>query len=250
MTKQISILAVQGIPEVKHGDRLGKLIVQALAKQRTALDKGDVIIVTQKVVSKAEGRIVQLQDIEPSALAIEVAKQGEKDPRQIEVVLRESTRIIRMHMGVVIAETRHGFKCANAGVDASNVGEDAVSLLPHDPDMSARQIADEIFELTSKRLAVIVSDTFGRPWREGATNVAIGISGMKPFSDYRGLLDPFGRELHSSVIAVADELASAAELVTGKLDNVPVAVIHGFTYEQGNGTGRDLVRPKDKDLFP
>jgi len=241
------LLPVEGIPEIRPGDDLPELIGRAAGEN---LREGDVLIVTHKIVSKAEGRLVDLGAIEPSALAKDFAARYERDPRQIEVVLRESRRIVRMQRGLIIAETHHGFVCANAGVDASNVpGDDVVCLLPVDPDTSAAKLRDALTAQTDLELAVIVSDSFGRPWREGITNVATGVSGMDPLADYRGQVDPHGHLLEASVLAVADELAAAAELVMGKTAGIPVAIVRGYPYGRGSGTGKDLLMLPERDLF-
>jgi coenzyme F420-0:L-glutamate ligase/coenzyme F420-1:gamma-L-glutamate ligase len=214
--------------------------------------KGDILVITQKVVSKAEGRLVQLAEIKPSSLAEGFAREAGKDPRSVEVVLSEARRVVKMEMdrGILIAETHHGLVCAQAGVDASNVPDpDTVALLPSDPDRSAAQLRRALRKRTGTAPAVIISDTFGRPWREGLTNVAIGIDGMSPFIDYRGKKDPHGRPLTATLIAAADELAGAAELVMGKLDRVPVALIRGYSLPRGRGKAKDLVRPAARDLF-
>jgi len=245
--RSLEILPVEGIPEVQPGDDLSELISRTAEEDLRA---GDILIVTHKIVSKAEGRLVDLRAIEPSALAKGFAAHYERDPRQIEVVLRESRRIVRMDRGLIIAETRHGFVCANAGVDVSNVpGDDRVCLLPVDPDASATRLRKALVAQTGSNLAVIVSDSFGRPWREGITNVAIGVSGMDPLADYRGQRDPHGRPLEASVLAAADELAAAAELVMGKTAGIPVAIVRGYPYERGSGTGKDLLMPPERDLF-
>jgi coenzyme F420-0:L-glutamate ligase/coenzyme F420-1:gamma-L-glutamate ligase len=250
MPSPVQILPVGGLPEINRGDNLGALIIDAARRQAMSLENGDVLVVTQKVVSKAEGRVVELEMITPSPLAIQIASEHQRDPRHTEVVLRESKRIVRMDRGVVIAETRHGFRCANAGVDASNVaGKECVALLPEDPDASARRIRDHIRKASNVNLAVIISDTFGRPWREGAANVAIGVAGINPLLDYRGQQDPNGYELRTTTIAIADELAAAAELVMGKLDRVPVALIKGYPYPRGDTGIGVLIRPPERDLF-
>jgi coenzyme F420-0:L-glutamate ligase / coenzyme F420-1:gamma-L-glutamate ligase len=242
----LEILPVEGIPEIQPGDDLPELIGQAAEDLRAE----DILVVTHKIVSKAEGRLVDLRAIEPSALAKGFAARYERDPRQIEVVFWESRRIVRMDRGLIIAETHHGFVCANAGVDVSNVpGDDMVCLLPVDPDASAARLREALVARTGSDLAVIVSDSFGRPWREGITNVAIGVSGMDPLADYRGQQDPHGHPLEASVLAVADELAAAAELVMGKTASIPVAIVRGYPYERGAGTGRDLLMPPERDLF-
>jgi coenzyme F420-0:L-glutamate ligase/coenzyme F420-1:gamma-L-glutamate ligase len=245
--RRLEILSVEGIPEIRPSDDLLELILQAAGKDLRA---GDVMVVTHKIISKAEGRLVDLRTVEPSTLAKGFAARYEKDPRQIEVVLRESRRIVRMDRGLVIAETHHGFVCANAGVDASNVpGDDMVCLLPVDPDASAAKLRKALVAWTGSDLAVIVSDSFGRPWREGITNVAIGVSGMNPLADYRGQRDPHGHPLEASILAVADELAAAAELVMGKTAGIPVAIVRAYPYKRGSGTIRDLLMPPERDLF-
>ncbi len=229
------------------GDDLPALIAH---HAKDLLRSGDVVVVTHKVVSKAEGRLLDLRGVEPSALAKSFAVRHDKDPRQVEVALRESRRIVRMDRGVIISETRHGFVCANAGVDASNVpGDDTVCLLPLDPDASAARLRDALVETMGFDLAVVVSDSFGRPWRGGITNVAIGVAGMDPLADYRGQNDPHGYSLSASVLAVADELAAAAELVMGKTNRIPVAVVRNYPYTPGPGSGKDLLMPPERDLF-
>jgi len=246
--KGLEILPVGGIPEVRPGDDPSALIARAVGDD--LLKTGDIVVVTHKVVSKAEGRLVDLATVEPSALAKGFAARYEKDPRQIEVVLRESKRIVKMDRGIIISETHHGFVCANAGVDASNVpGDETVCLLPLDPDASARRLRDVLASLAGGDLAVIVSDSFGRTWRHGITNVAIGVAGMQPLADYRGERDPHGYPLTASILAVADELAAAAELVMGKTKGIPVVVVRNYPYKRGSGTGRDLLMEPERDLF-
>jgi coenzyme F420-0:L-glutamate ligase/coenzyme F420-1:gamma-L-glutamate ligase len=243
----LEILGVEGLPEVRPGDDLPELITRAVGE---SLRPGDVLVVTHKIVSKAEGRLVDLRAVEPSALAKGFAARYGRDPRQIEVVLRESRRIVRMERGLIIAETHHGFVCANAGVDASNVpGDDTVCLLPLDPDASAAGLREALAVMTGSDLAVIVSDSFGRAWRDGITNVAIGVSGMNPLADYRGERDPHGYPLEASVLAVADELAASSELVMGKTAGIPAAIIRGYPYQPASGTGRALIMPPERDLF-
>lgn len=250
MTEEVRLLPVRGLPEVRPGDDLAKMIVQALEAAGLALTDDDVLVVAQKVVSKAEGQLVVLATVEPSPLARSFAEEYGKDPRQVEVVLREARRVVRMERGVLIVETRHGFVCANAGVDASNVeGHEVVCLLPPDPDASAERLRAAIAAATGRRLAVIISDTFGRPWREGQTNIAIGVAGMQPLRSYIGQHDPSGYELRVTALCVADELASAAELVMGKIDRVPVAIVRGATYDRGDLGAHSLVRPPERDLF-
>ena len=250
MVPRVHIIGVTGVPEVKEGDDLASLIVAACGKQGTPLEARDILIVTQKIVSKAEGRVVDLDTVVPSDMAVRFAEEWEKDPRHVELMLRESRRIVRMDKGNIITETRHGFICAASGVDASNIpGEGRVCLLPEDPDSSARRIRDRIGQMLEISVAVIVSDTWGRPWREGAINVAIGVAGISPIRDYKGTLDASGRLLRVSTIAVGDELASAAELVTGKADNVPVTIIRGYDFEsEPDGVG-SLLRDVSMDLF-
>jgi coenzyme F420-0:L-glutamate ligase/coenzyme F420-1:gamma-L-glutamate ligase len=250
MAAEVRIIAIEGIPEVRPGDDLAARILEAARRQGLAFERGDVLVVTQKVVSKAEGRIVDLATVEPGAFAREVAARWEKDARVVETVLRESARIVRMDRGVMICETKHGFICANAGVDSSNVEKlGTVSLLPEDPDASAERIRKRIEEAAGVPVAVIVTDTFGRPWREGHVNFAIGVAGMLAVRDYAGTVDPAGYELRVTQMAVADELAAAAELAHGKLDRVPAAVVRGYTYPEGCGSARDLVRDPERDLF-
>ncbi|MBA3426086.1 MAG: coenzyme F420-0:L-glutamate ligase [Rubrobacteraceae bacterium] len=247
-SRGIEILPVRGVPEIRPGDDLADIIVRAAGN---GLRAGDILVVTHKIVSKAEGRLVDLRGVEPSALAKRFAAEYDKDARQIEVVLRESRRIVRMGRGVIISETHHGFVCANAGVDASNVpGAESVCLLPVDPDASARRLRERIAQLTDLDLPVIVSDSFGRAWRFGITDVAVGVSGMEPLADYRGGEDPHGNPLEASVLAVADEITAAAELVMGKTDGVPVAIVRGYGYRQDDrGSGRDLLMPPERDMF-
>ncbi len=238
---------VEGIPEIRPGDDLGEILVRAAGDQ---LLPRDVLVVTHKVVSKSEGRLVDLRDVEPSPFARSFAAEYGKDPRQVEVVLRESRRVVRMDRGIIISETHHGFVCANAGVDASNVpGDDTVCLLPLDPDASAAKLREKLAATTGADLAVIVSDSFGRPWRNGITDVAIGVAGMDPFADYRGGTDPHGKQLEASILAVADELAGAAELVMGKTAAIPAAIVRNYPYEAGDGSARDLLMDPARDLF-
>ncbi len=246
---ELRIIGLGGLPDVKSGDDVAALICEAAERQGTPPAAGDVLIVTQKIVSKAEGRVVALAEVEPGAEALRLAGETDKDPRLVELILRESRRIVRQAGPVLITETRHGFVCANAGIDASNVAGGYVALLPEDPDRSAAGIRDTLRERTGVEVPVIISDTFGRPWREGHTNVAVGVAGMEAFVDYVGQTDPYGNELRVSTLAVADELAAAAELVMGKLSGVPVAIVRGYEYPKGDGTARDMVRPPERDLF-
>jgi coenzyme F420-0:L-glutamate ligase/coenzyme F420-1:gamma-L-glutamate ligase len=245
----LQIFSVPAIPEVTPGANLGALIADAVRRTGRTTEAGDVFVVAQKVVSKAEGAIVRLEEVVPSALAHEWAAANRLDPRVVEVVFRESRRIVRMDRGIVIAETHHGFVCANAGVDASNVAPGFVTLLPRDPDSSAEGLRTSLTEALGCGVATIVSDTFGRPWREGFVNVALGVAGLRPLIDYRGSVDPHGRALHATVIALADELAGAAEIVMRKSAGMPVAIVRGAAEWAGDGSGRMLVRESSRDLF-
>ena len=239
----LTIIPLVDVPEVETGADLAGLVAQ-----RHVFEDGDVLVLAQKVVSKAEGRVVRLDELEPSARARELAGP-DGDARHVEAILRESVRVVRTRGALVIAETRHGFVCASAGVDASNApGPGTLVLLPVDPDASARRIRKRLGDLTGRSVAVIVSDSFGRPWRQGTTDIAIGVAGLAPLLDLRGTKDAAGYELRSTQIAVADELAGAAELVMGKTAGVPGAVIHGYA-TSGDGSARELVMPADRDLF-
>ena len=251
MPPEVRVIGIQGIPEIKPGDDLAGQLIDAAQGQGTPIEAGDVVVVTQKVVSKAEGRVISFENIEPSPLAVTITEGYRRDPRHTEVILRESERIVRMDRGVIIAETRHGFICANAGIDASNIpGSDTVCLLPVDSDASARGIRDAIKTRLGVEVAVIVSDTFGRPWRNGAANVAIGVAGFDPMLSYVGLEDSHGNLMHTTEIAVADELAATAELVTGKVEGVPVTIIRGYAYvPMEDASIRRLIRTGDRDLF-
>jgi coenzyme F420-0:L-glutamate ligase/coenzyme F420-1:gamma-L-glutamate ligase len=250
VTTQLHIIGLDGIGEVAPGDDVVGLVQHALTVSDVQLQPGDILVVTHKIVSKAEGQLVNLRTVEPSPFAQQWAARYGKDPRQIEVVLRESVRVVKMDRGVIIAETRHGFVCANAGVDASNVaGADEVCLLPLDPDASARRIMDGLHATTDVDVPVIISDSFGRAWRDGVVNIAIGVAGLAPVVDYRGQRDPYGYLMSASVMAVADELAAAAELAMGKVDQRPVAVVRGYGYTPGHGTAKQLVIPAERDMF-
>ncbi len=249
---RFTVTGVLGIPEVQPGARLGVMIAEAAARQGDALGNDDIVVVTQKVASKAEGRLARLDSITPSPYAVEFAAGSGKDPRLVELVLRESASVVRMDRarGIMITETKHGFICANAGIDSSNVeGEDVVSLLPDDPDESARRIRAEMRRETGESVAVVISDTFGRPWREGQANYAIGAAGMEPLVDYRGSVDAVGKPLKVTMIAVADELAAAAELVMAKAAGIPAAIVRGYEYREGTGSARSLLRERSLDLF-
>jgi coenzyme F420-0:L-glutamate ligase/coenzyme F420-1:gamma-L-glutamate ligase len=247
MQGELRIIPLRGIGEVRPGDDLAALIRTALDGQGLALAEGDVLVVTQKIVSKAEGRLVDPAGVEPSHMAHMAARQGSKDAHHYEVVLRESRRIVRMDRGVLIAETHHGLICANAGVDESNVdGGRLLSLLPEDPDASAERLRAA---LGAPGAAVVISDTFGRPWREGQVNVAIGVAGLAPIASYVGQPDTYGYVMSASLIAVADELAAAAELVMGKVDSVPAALIRGYAFTPEQGSARALIRDPARDMF-
>jgi len=246
----VSIIGIQGIPNIQKGDDLAQIIVDRVKRQKETIKDHDILVISQKVVSKAEGQIIQLDAIQPSVFSRQIAKELQRDPRHVEVILNESKKIIRMRSGHLITETRHGFICANSGVDQSNIGKkNSVTLLPKNPDASANLIRKKIHQLTGKNVPVIITDTFGRAWRMGQVNFAIGVSGIKPVHDYRGKRDMYRRVLHVTEIASADELASAGELVMNKSDRIPAAIIRGYRYRFGHGSGKDLLRPEDKDLF-
>jgi coenzyme F420-0:L-glutamate ligase / coenzyme F420-1:gamma-L-glutamate ligase len=243
VTSELRVIPVQGLPEVGEGDDLGKLIADAVE-----LEDGDVVVAAHKVISKAEGRVVRLDEVEASARAVELAGPGE-DARRHEVILRESARIVRSRPPLVIAETSHGFVCASAGVDQSNAPEaGTLVLLPLDPDASAAQLRERLRDLTGRDVGVIVADSFGRAWRQGTTDVAIGAAGVEVLRDLHGERDATGYELHATTIAVADEIAGAAQLVMGKLAAIPVAVVRGLA-AAGDGAARDVVIPPERDLF-
>jgi coenzyme F420-0:L-glutamate ligase/coenzyme F420-1:gamma-L-glutamate ligase len=243
----ISVLPLEGIPELAEGDDLAALLAEAAAPHG-GLEDADIVVVAQKAVSKVEGRVVLLDDVEPRELARELAV-GDRDPRQVEVVLREAARIVRSRPPLLIAETRHGFVCASAGVDASNAaGPGTLVLLPLDPDASAARLRERLHDKTGADVGVVVSDSFGRPWRQGTTDVALGVAGLTPLVDLRGTRDRAGYELHATQIAVADELAGAAELVLGKTRGVPAAVVRGLDL-RGEGSGQNLLMPAERDLF-
>lgn len=250
----ISVIPVAGIPEVRPGDDLAGFIADGLRDGGIGLADDDVLVVTQKVVSKAEGRVVDLSTVEPRPEAVEWAQRWGKDARQVELVLRESAEVVRWaDGGLIISRTRHGFVCANAGVDLSNTGgEELATLLPEDPDASARMLRARLGELMGSQPAVVVSDSFGRPWRSGIVNVAIGAAGMSALVDLRGEPDAQGREMRSTIIAAADELASAADLAGGKTGQLPVVVVRGYAVARpGVDRGAaELVMPRAQDLFP
>lgn len=247
----LTITPVHGVPAVHPGDDLAALLLAALATHGPQLVSGDVLVVCQKVVSKAEGRVVHLDTVVASDFARQIAAttQG-KDPRIVEVILRETSRIVRMDRGHLIVETGPGWVCANAGVDESNsLAPDSVILLPQDPDASARRLQDAIASATGAQIGVIITDTFGRPWREGLIDFALGVAGMEALRDHRGERDLTGRELHHTVIAQADALAATAGLVMGKGDGLPAAVVRGYRFTAASGSGRTLIRSREFDLF-
>lgn len=247
---ELRIFGIEGLPEVSPGMELVPLILEAAERQQMSLQDGDILVVTQKVVSKAEGRLVDLRTVNPSPLARQWANDYNRDPRVIEVALRQAKRVSRMDRGVLIVETHQGFYCINAGVDASNVpGSGVVTLLPENPDASAAAIREGVRQARGIRIAVVITDTWGRPWREGVTNVAIGIAGISALKDYRGMTDVHGHELVATALAVVDEIAAAAELVMGKVDKVPAAVVRGYPYTPSDGKVRDLIRDPERDIF-
>ena len=247
---ELTVVGIEGIPDIYMGDDLAEKIICALNTSNQKLEIGDIVVITSKIVSKAEGRFIRSKDVEPSAFAQRIAQRSKKSAREIEVILQESSRPVKITDHVLIMETLHGFVCANAGVDQSNVIEkEGFLLLPKEPDRSAERIREALQQYFHVEIAVIISDTFGRPWRMGQTNVAIGVSGMDPIVDYRGTHDMYQRELSVTEIAIADELAGAAELVMGKADGIPVAIIRGYAYPKGEGRASHLIRPIHMDLF-
>ena len=249
-TGEVRILPLAVDGEIRPGDSLSGRLLSAAKRARLRLQDEDILVVKHKVVSKAEGALVELEDVHPSAASRAWSRRFGVDARVTELAMRESLRVVRRKRRVLITETRYGFVCANSGVDLSNVdgGRHAV-LLPEDPDRSASRLRAEIRKKLGVEIAVIVSDSFGRPWREGLAEVAIGVAGMRPLIDYRGRRDPHGYLLHGTVDAVADELACAAGLVCGKLAGTPACIIRGFAYRRGNGSARELIRPAKFDLF-
>lgn len=245
---RLEIIGLNGMPEIERGADLAGLIVAALERSELTLVPTDILVVTQKVVSKAEGCEVKLETLEPSATARAWSAAYGRDPHLLELVLREAVRIVKMDRGVIITETRHGFICANSGVDVSNVRAGMAVTLPPDPDASAVRLRAALQASTAVGPGIVISDTFGRPWREGLVNVAIGLAGVRAFDDYRGERDVFGRTLQASVLASADQIASAAELVMGKARGIPVALVRGRD-QTGDGAGRDLRRDPTRDLF-
>ena len=250
--RRVQVFGVENIPEVREGDSLVALIREGIRSSDLDLRDRDIVVVSQKIVSKAEGQTYRPADLPASPLARAFAKGQPKSPEQMELVLREAARLVRLDLerGILIAETRHGFVCANAGVDRSNVGAGEVySALPRDPDASARRLRAGLQDAFSVQIGVIVSDSFGRPWRQGSTDVAIGVAGLSPLKDYRGRRDRHGYELQSTVVALADEVAAAADLAKGKLDDVPVAIVRGVDFRQAKGSIGEVLRPTAEDLF-
>jgi coenzyme F420-0:L-glutamate ligase/coenzyme F420-1:gamma-L-glutamate ligase len=249
MPPRYEVIGIEGIAEIRPGDDLAQLIVAAAERQGTGLASGDVLIVAQKVVSKAEGRILDLSSVVPSPVSLAMAAGLAKDPRLVEVILREARRVVRMDRGVVVTETHQGWVCANSGVDQSNVDLGWVVLLPEDADRSARELRETLRGRHRLDLAVIVTDTFGRPWREGLVNVAIGVSGLAPIVSYLGEPDSAGRPLQATILAMADELASAGEMVMGKLSRIPAALVRGLPYTPSEEGSKPLLRHPARDLF-
>jgi coenzyme F420-0:L-glutamate ligase/coenzyme F420-1:gamma-L-glutamate ligase len=246
---EIQAIPVRGLPDVKPGESLPELILSAIAAAGDELRVGDILVLKHKIISKAEGRIVRLEDVKPSRKAIATATRNSTDPRVIELALREARRVLR-DKHVLITETQHGFVCANSGVDVSNVdGGVSAVLLPADPDKSAARIHRELKKRTALHIPVIIADSFGRAWREGLCDIAIGVAGMRVTRDYRGKRDEYGYKLHATEEAVVDELAAMAGLVSGKSQRVPACIIRGYAYARGAGSARQLVRPAKKDLF-
>lgn len=245
----MQLLAIPGLPEIHKGDDLARLIVRAARRAKLVFQSGDILVVAQKIVSKAEGRVVRLSTMVPSPRARSFAAKLKKDPALVEIILRESRRIVRSHP-VLVVETHHGFVCANAGVDRSNVsGDDAVALLPVRPDKSAGKLAAALHKLTGKKIGIIISDTFGRPWRLGLTNVAIGAAGVPVLLDLRGMPDRHAKPLQATILAVADELAAAGGLLMGKAEGVPVVIVRGYPHSSATEPASRIIRPAHEDLF-
>ena len=246
----IAIIPIPGVPQIQPGDDLPSLLLEAIDAAKVGLKDGDILVMCQKIVSKAEGAVLDLKTVTPSPFAVQIAEMWEKDPRMVEVVLTESSRIVRMKNGVIVTETKHGWVCANSGVDASNtMAEDIVILLPKDPDASARNIRIAIQERRNISIGVVITDTFGRPWRDGLVEFALGVSGLDPLDDQRGEEDLQGRELHHTVVAVADELAAAAGLLMEKSAAMPAIIIRGYKFKPAEVGSESLKRPADTDLF-
>ena len=246
---KVEVIPLDGIPEVTRGADVAVIIMSALGRLEMGLKERDIVVVKQKVVSKAEGQVVRLSDVVPGRRAEKIAKKSGKDPRLMELVLRESVRVVRSGHGVIITETKHGFVCANSGVDQSNVGKGRACLLPVDSDLSALRIRKALEARARVHLAVVITDTFGRPWRRGQTDVAIGCSGIDPLLSFKGRADKFGYALRVTEPAVVDEVAGAAELVMGKLERVPVAIVRGVRYARGRDGVKSMIMEKRRDLF-
>ncbi|HLQ32770.1 MAG TPA: coenzyme F420-0:L-glutamate ligase [Chloroflexota bacterium] len=250
MPSEVRLIPIAGLPAIQPGDDLPELVVERLPEP---LQDGDLVVIAQKIVSRAEGRLVRLNDVEPSDRAREMAPVAKKDPRLVELILRESNEVLRLRDGVLIVEQRDGWVCANAGIDRSNVppgNGEVAALLPEDSDASARRFAERIRELTGRTVAVVINDSHGRAWREGSVGVAIGVAGVRPLKDERGRRDLYGYELQTSVIGLADEIASAASLLMGQTDEgIPVVLIRGLAYETADGLAREIIRARDRDLF-
>ena len=247
---KVEFFAIEGLPDVLPGDDIAEHVTLGIRRLGERLETGDIVVVTQKIVSKAEGRLVRLSDVTPSPFAVQWGTANGTDPRIVELVLRESRRVVRMDRGVLIVETHQGLVCANAGVDLSNVaGGEVATLLPVDPDASARRIRAGLHASSGVEVPVIISDTFGRPWREGLVNVAIGVAGLSPLRSYVGSRDPQGFPLQATVAALADELGAAAGLVSSKLNRTPAVLVRGVLYEAGDGSALDLLRAPERDMF-
>ena len=247
----MEVIPVRVDGDIVAGRRLGDIVLGTLAESHVDLADSDIVVIAQKIVSKAEGRVVNLDDVKPSQRAQKLARQLRKDPKIVELILHESKEVVKVQNGIIITETKHGLVCANSGVDQSNLaGKNSAVLLPKDADTSARNLRALFRKKTGKDVAVIITDTFGRPFREGQINVAIGVAGLRPIKSYIGKKDMFGRKLHVTEIAIADEIASAAELVMNKSDGVPVAIVRGLQFEKDRrASARPLIRPKKNDLF-
>jgi coenzyme F420-0:L-glutamate ligase/coenzyme F420-1:gamma-L-glutamate ligase len=252
LKSRIEIIPIPVVPDIKAGDKLDLIILESMSNANEFLSKGDIVVVAQKVISKAEGRLIDLKLVNPSEKSLQIAKQNDKDPRLIELILNESVDILRMARGIIIVETKRGLICANAGVDQSNVenSNHYATLLPEDADLSARELRHSFKRKTGIDVAVVITDTFGRPFREGQINVAIGIAGIHPIKSYIGTMDMYGKKLKVTEIAVVDEIASAAELQMGKSERIPVVIIRGYLYQMvENSSLSQLLRSKEKDLF-
>ena len=252
MKSRIEIIPIPVVPDIKAGDKLDLIILESMSNANEFLSKGDIVVVAQKVISKAEGRLIDLKLVNPSEKSLQIAKQNDKDPRLIELILNESVDILRLARGIIIVETKRGLICANAGVDQSNVenSNHYATLLPEDADLSARELRHSFKRKTGIDVAVVITDTFGRPFREGQINVAIGIAGIQPIKSYIGTMDMYGKKLKVTEIAVVDEIASAAELQMGKSERIPVVIIRGYLYQMvENSSLSQLLRSKEKDLF-